>query len=258
LSKVSQTIKRLIEDRLENIHTALPAKIKKYNAKTMYAEVTLLNKKELEGEKVAIPPIIEVPVAHTNAGKFIIRQPYEKGDIVQVLFNERALDKLLITGKSEEVNFTRRFSYDDAVVIRGLKVEQEDDLPNEELDSLYISNLEKDMKMFFNPDGTFKIARKSDKIDVEFVIEKDGIIKITDNNNNAEIKFDVSNTGNIIAKIANNFLLGGENADDAAVLLSKLQTLVSEIQGHSHGGNVPPPTTTFTTDLGSEEVFLRK
>jgi len=47
LRQISRTIKAIIEDRLGEVHTALPAKIKSYDAETMYAEVILLNKKQL-------------------------------------------------------------------------------------------------------------------------------------------------------------------------------------------------------------------
>lgn len=142
MSEVNRTIKAMIKDRMDEIHTALPARIEGYNAKTMYAKITLLNKKELEGEHVQIPLIIEVPVAHLNAGGFVIRPPYKKGDIVQVIFNERALDKLLITGESEEPKLTRKFSYDDAVVVKGLKLEGEPDLNSDYTEDLLIENMD--------------------------------------------------------------------------------------------------------------------
>ncbi|MCF8020859.1 MAG: hypothetical protein K9L62_15885 [Vallitaleaceae bacterium] len=157
MKQINKVIKHLIEDRINKIHTALPAKIKSYNAKTMYAEVILLNKKELEGEQVQIPPIVEVPVAHLNAGGFVIRPPYKKGDIVQVVFNERALDKLLITGKSEEVKLTRKFSYDDAVVIKGLKLESEQDLNSSYTEDLLMENMDGNSRIVMKANGDLLI-----------------------------------------------------------------------------------------------------
>jgi hypothetical protein len=157
LKEINRTIKAIIEDRIDSIHTALPAKIKSYDAKTMYAEVILLNKKELEGEQVQIPPVVEVPVAHLNADRFVIRPPYSKGDIVQVIFNERALDKLLITGKSEEVKLTRKFSYDDAVVVKGLKLESEPDLNPNYTEDLLIENQEAGSRIVMKKNGDLLI-----------------------------------------------------------------------------------------------------
>lgn len=222
--------RKLIDDSLNNLHTALPAKINKYDPEKMRAEVTLLNKKKLEGESVEIPPIIEVPVAHFNAGPFVIRPPYKKDDTVQVLFNEKALDKLLISGKPEKVKYTRKHSFDDAVVIQGLKTEQEDDLPAEELESLYIANLDKNVKLFINPDGTFRIANDEKK--TEIVIESDGVMRLKDISNGTELKFDIS-TGDAIFTLATKLLLGSSGASEGVPLGNSLKDW---LDNHTHGG----------------------
>lgn len=227
--------KKITEEKSE-IHTALPAKIEEYNHKKMKAKITLLAKKELQGEKYTIPPILEVPVAHQKFGNIIVRPGFSKGDKVQVLFNERALDKIMLTGEPEDAEYSRTHSLDDAVVLSGLKIEQDEDYPDKEKESLYISNLENNVDIIFKQNGTFKIA---------------------DNENGTELIINTDN-GNIIQTLANNLLIGDDTADDAAVLLSKLQSLVDELQSHTHPSNGSPPTQTFTTDLGSEEVFLRQ
>lgn len=129
--ELNNIIRRIVNDKISEIHTCLPAKIEKYDPQKLRAEITLLNKAELEGEEVVIPPIIEVPVRVLQAGPFLIRPPYEKGDVVLVLFSERALDKILITGEPESVQLTRKHSLDDAIVLGGLRVEQADKAPEE-------------------------------------------------------------------------------------------------------------------------------
>jgi len=284
LNQINRTIKAIIESRVGGIHTALPAKIESYNAKTMYATVILLNKKKLEESEIEIPPIVEVPVAHFNASKFIIRPPYAKGDIVQVVFNERALDKLLITGKSEEVKLTRKFSYDDAVVVKGLKIEQEDDLPDEELDSLYIANLEHNNKIIMRKNGDIRIVneaidnpaiyseiiikeetddieinRINSGIDVGIKIQSDGIMTINDNTNGAELKFDFTNengkgAGSIIFTLAEKLLLNSGNTEG----VPKGHSLETWLNNHIHpgdsGGNTGIPTS--SSPPPSEKVFV--
>ena len=217
----------------------------------MIAKVTLLAKNKLGPEAKKIPPIIEVPVKHENFGDFIIRPGYKKGDIVQVLFNERALDKLLITGEPEDPKFKRKHSFDDAVVIGGLKTEQEQDLPAEEPESLYIANLDKKVKLYINPDGTFRIAndqpdvmtqivlndgpadgdedgniiisKKSPNVDIELRVENNGNLRIVDNKNGTELKFDLANiegqgAGTAIFTLASKLLLGSSSASEGATL----------------------------------------
>ena len=94
--KLNQIVRKIVNNKISEIHTSLPAKIEKYDPVKMRAEVVLLAKKELEGEKVEIPPIVEVPVALLKAGPFVIRQPFQKGDPVVVAFGEKAIDKLLL------------------------------------------------------------------------------------------------------------------------------------------------------------------
>lgn len=183
--KASQLIKGLIDQELDELHVALPAKIEKYDPKRLRAEVTLLAKKELRGQEVTIPPIIECPVKVLKAGPFIIRPPYQSGDVVEVLFNERALDKILITGKPESLEYTRRHSFDDAVVIGGLLVEQEDETPDEELESLYIANYEEDSKIIIDQEGRIRVA--NDKNLAEIIIDKDGNITVNNDSNQIEM-----------------------------------------------------------------------
>ena len=153
LTNIKNTLRNMIENRIGDIHTALPARIEKYDHETMYATVVLLNKKKLGEEMVEIPPIVEVPVAHLNANMFVIRPPYKKGDIVQVVFNEKALDKLLITGKSEKVKFTRSHKIDDAVVVSGLKLESESSLNSDYAEDLLIENQDTGSRIVMKANG---------------------------------------------------------------------------------------------------------
>lgn len=163
---LNELVELMVDRELEEVHVALPARILKYDPKQMIAEIELLSKKKLGDEEQAIAPIVKVPVAHLNAGPFIIRPPYSKGDIVQVLFNERALDKLLITGKPESVAYKRKHSFDDAVVITGLKVEQEIDLPSEEVDSLYMANTDTKSRVFIRKNGDIVANNETHKVEL--------------------------------------------------------------------------------------------
>lgn len=212
MSSINDTIRNMIEKHINNIHTALPARIEDYDHKKMRAKIVLLSKKEINGENVEIPPVIEVPVMHIKFGDIIIRPGYEKDDIVQVMFNEKALDKLLITGKPENPQFSRKFSYDDAVVVGGLLVESKGEYPDEESKNLYICNVEKDMKI---------------------ILEQEGNIRIVDGENGTELKFNIDN-GNVIFTLANKLLLGSSSANEGVPLGDTLKTW---LDNHKHPGD---------------------
>ena len=288
--KLTRLIKRIVEEEIGEIHTSLPARIESFDQIRMIASVTLLAKEKLGGEEVIIPPIVEVPVAHFKAGPFIIRPPYQKGDRVEVIFNEKALDHLLITGKAESVMHTRRFSRDDAMIIKGLKIEKDPDYPAEELDSLYISNLDKNVKLVMKPDGTFRVANDDPGVLTEFVlgpkvdnesnpqgyvklkktiggntieigILSDGSILLSDEAAGIEIKFNKSSddtNGNVLWRLANLMKIGLDpnSATHGVVIENKLNTLITELQNHTHPAIGSPPNQTFSKDLGSERMFL--
>jgi hypothetical protein len=237
LKEINGTIKALIESRIDEIHTALPAKIRSYDAKTMYAEVILLNKKELEGEQVQIPPVVEVPVAHFNAGNFIIRPPYSKGDIVQVIFNERALDKLLISGKSEEVKLTRKFSYDDAVVVKGLKLESEQDLNSSYTEDLLIENMKANSRIVMKANGDLYIETTG-----QTDIETTGQTNITSGSTTTVTAPTIIADGTVN--------LGGSGGEG----VSLGATLKAWLDGHKHpgdsGGTTGAPTSSSPAPSG--------
>jgi hypothetical protein len=94
IKKLGHLIKEINNDKINDVHVSLPAKIKKFYPKKLRADIILLNKKEMDDEFVEIPPIIDCPVRTLKTGSFVIRPPYQKDDVVQVVFSEKALDEL--------------------------------------------------------------------------------------------------------------------------------------------------------------------
>lgn len=162
---LNDIVRKIVSDKISEIHTCLPAKIKSFDPKTMRADVVLLAKKEINDNAVAIPPIIECPVALMKAGPFVIRQPFEKGDPVLVVFGERAIDKLLITGNPEDPQLKRRHSLDDAIIIGGLQLEQDPNLNSEHTEDLLIENQDTGTKLVIGKEGDI-IVESSDDINI--------------------------------------------------------------------------------------------
>ncbi|MBM7623641.1 Gp138 family membrane-puncturing spike protein [Sporohalobacter salinus] len=155
-------MKGLLEEEIGDINVSLPAQIEKYYPEKMRADVTLLAKRELktgldESEEVVIPPILECPVSYFDAGPFIIRPPYQKDDVVNVVFSQKALDKLLITGEPESPDLERRHSLDDAIVMQGLKTEQEPDLNSNYTSDLLLENRKADSRIVMKEGGDLLI-----------------------------------------------------------------------------------------------------
>ncbi|WP_408956239.1 Gp138 family membrane-puncturing spike protein [Natroniella sp. ANB-PHB2] len=220
---MSDTIRDIVEamlaQELDDLNVALPARILKYDSSKLRADVELLAKKKLGGEHVTIPPILEVPVSTLRAGAFVIVPPYAKGDVVQVLFNQKALDSLLITGKPaipsspEGVEYKREYSLDDAVIVGGLQIDQANDLPDVG-ENLYIGNIDGKTKVEMTPGG-------------QVIITSDDV------------------------------KLGGEGASDALAFLDELNSLINTYNSHTHvapSGTTNVPTQTESTKIGTNKV----
>jgi hypothetical protein len=259
--KINELVKELIDNSLQDLHVALPAKIEKYDPQKMRAEVVPLAKKKLNDQEFEMPKILEVPVAHLNAGPFIIRPPYQKGDKVQILFNERALDNLLISGDPESTEYERKHSLDDAVVIKGLKTEQEADLPSEENDSLYLANIDTNSRVFIRKNGDIVANNEDNKVNMI----KGGDMKAAVANNliaNVSGNVEVTSEKNVNITCTNAVInadaikLGSDGASEPIPLGNALKNAFNK---HKHAGNLgtptSPPISPYTSSLFSSISF---
>ncbi len=105
---LQQVIKDAVRNGLLDVHTALPARIEKYDHLTQKADIQPLLSKKYKGAvggKRNLPVITNVPVQWpaTSSGSTFIHMPLKKGDIGFAVFCERSLDKYL-SGKGEIVS----------------------------------------------------------------------------------------------------------------------------------------------------------
>jgi hypothetical protein len=131
------TIQAMLNQELDDLHTAAPARIESFDPVKMTASVTLLYKIDNQ----IVSPIVEVPVSTLKAGPFIIRPPYKTGDIVLVVFSERSLDYILQNDPQDTQSGENiRHRLDDAIVIGGIKLDTQPNLPATNADDLLILN----------------------------------------------------------------------------------------------------------------------
>ena len=95
---LAEVIREAFENRLSDLHTAMPGTIVKYDARTQEASVQPLLKRAYINEDGSegldeLPIIQGVQVAFPRAGKFFMTFPLAKGDPVLLVFSERSLDE---------------------------------------------------------------------------------------------------------------------------------------------------------------------
>src|SRR5690606_29719193 len=129
--RIHELVRKLIDQALADVHTALPARVEQFDPTTLRGEVVPLVKRRVtkDGEPEPWPPILDVPFWMPKAGPFIMRWPVRRGDVVLIVFSERALDYIMTDGQPQDPRFRRRHALDDAIALPGLLHQGEGTLP---------------------------------------------------------------------------------------------------------------------------------
>ncbi|KAB8139259.1 hypothetical protein F9U64_01145 [Gracilibacillus oryzae] len=114
-SNFNQFIQGMIGDGINGMHTAAIARIENYDPSLMKADITIMQ----TGDEV-----FDVPVSYFHTKDFIIRPPYQKGDLVTVIFAESSIDELITTGEQQEPRAKEKFSITDAIITQGVQTFQ--------------------------------------------------------------------------------------------------------------------------------------
>lgn len=131
--RIHELVSKMLDQALDDVHTALPARVERFDPTTLRGEVLPLIKRQVtkNGEVEPLPPILDVPFWMPKAGPFVLRLPVRRGDVVLLVFSERALDYLLVDGQPQDPRLRRRHALDDAIAIPGLLHQGEGTLPSE-------------------------------------------------------------------------------------------------------------------------------
>lgn len=129
------------------------ARIEKFDASKMKADVLPLIKTH-DNKEMSL--LINVPVSLIRAGGFIIRPPYKRGDIVVVVFADRSIDNVLISGDVSSASDSRVHSLDDAIVV-GSILPFTQTLPSEHSTDLVIAKEDLSSKIVLKDNGAIEI-----------------------------------------------------------------------------------------------------
>jgi len=125
ITSLPQAIKNALESRLVDLHTAMPGLIVKYDSDKQIADVQpLIKRVYFDGRDAQNLSIIsEVPVIHPRTANTYIHFPIKPGDKVLLVFNERSIDKYLLSGNISDPEEIRKHDLKDAVAIPGFFAE---------------------------------------------------------------------------------------------------------------------------------------
>ncbi len=116
----ARVIKDAIENRLVDLHVAMPCVVKSYDpSKQMVSVQPALQRKYLSGTVKALPVVNNIPVAHPRGGKAAVLLPITAGDEGWLVFSERSLDVWKSKGGVVDPDDTRKHHLSDAVYMPG-------------------------------------------------------------------------------------------------------------------------------------------
>jgi len=122
---LAEVLRASLDARLQELHTALPAKVEKFDADTQKVDAKPLLKRNVQlddGTELVeeLPVITDVPVVFPRSGKFFFTFPIEKGDHVLLVFNERSIDDFMeLAGDDTDPADFRMHHLADAVAFPG-------------------------------------------------------------------------------------------------------------------------------------------
>jgi hypothetical protein len=108
------------ENRLCDLHTALPARIESYDSATGMADCQpLLKRKFKDGEVVDLPVCVAVPVCFPRTTTSYIHLPIKTGDVGLLVFSERSIDRYKTFGGGQDPQDPRKHNLSDGFFIPG-------------------------------------------------------------------------------------------------------------------------------------------
>lgn len=138
---LTESVNALVSSRLEQLNTAIPAKIQSFNPVTQTVEcqcaINRVNKST--GESVAYPLLVDLPIQYPIAGGFALTLPIKSGDDCLVVFAQRSIDGWFADGKVKPESENRLHDLSDGIALIGIS-SQADILPNYNTNAMELRN----------------------------------------------------------------------------------------------------------------------
>lgn len=157
MSEALKFLDGMMGESLSELHTCMLGRIKSFDGAKMTADVIpLLKRKLADGRTIDMPVISQAPVMFLHANGFFVRPPLKPGDLVVVVFAEREIDAVLLSGSPQAPTSTRHHGLEDAIVLGGW-LPFSGSLPVAG-DDLVIGRTDGKVTITITPDGTVDIT----------------------------------------------------------------------------------------------------
>jgi hypothetical protein len=174
---------KLIESFINDIHTSCPGKIVEYNKdkQTCTVQPCIKNKYSEQEEYEDLPLLLDVPVLFPGSGDFFLTWDIKPESYCWLMFAERSIENWIIDGGLVEPASFSTYDLSDAVAFVGIN-------PNPEA----LAGVLEDCMMLRNRDGSTSIKLETDAITVtnakgSMSLDADGVITLTNESGNVAI-----------------------------------------------------------------------
>lgn len=115
---LSEVINAVVENRIIDLHTSMPAIIESFDASTGRISASpAIRKKDTTGSPVTLPIVNDIPVVYPQSVDSIFSFPLQIGDEVLLIFSERSLDSWKEVGGIVDPEDRRKFNLSDAFAL---------------------------------------------------------------------------------------------------------------------------------------------
>ncbi len=125
--EIAESLETIFGATLNELHTALPARVERYDASNQRADVKpvilrVFLDEDGNEQTYEYPIVTDVPVHFPRGGGAFIHLPIAAGDLVLLVCGQRSLDRYLETDGKQVIDTqdSRRHHFSDAVAFAGL------------------------------------------------------------------------------------------------------------------------------------------
>lgn len=163
------TIQKGIEERLKDLHTAMPGIIESFDPVNQIASVQPAIQRVFitrEENKTILTPsnlpiLINVPVQFPRGGGFSLTMPVKKGDECLLIFSERPIDDWHSSGQVKRPSARRFHHLSDATALVGIS-SVPNKIPNYDPNNMELKKDDGSVSIKWNSDGSMDITANSD------------------------------------------------------------------------------------------------
>ena len=248
-------IKEGVKTGMLNARVSYPAIVESFDNKEQTVKAFIAIKQIINGENVALPILVDVPVVIQTVNGFHMTLPIKKGDEIVVIFSDRCFDTWFEKGGVQHQSEHRVHHISDGMAIVGIN-SKPNVIKDYDPDNLVIRNTANNQKMTFKVNGDIDVQTTANvnikckdmtiNTTANLTANVSGSAKLTapttEVNSTVTINGDTTMNGNL--NVSGSITSGTSVSAPVVSGVTSLTVGGVEMGGHVHGGVASGTDTT--------------